>query len=985
MLAAFVPGGHGFSASSQAFLGNRLVTGQPFPTTTNTLTMRKQKASDRRTRRMQKGEDVAVDVSSRTITSSPMAAASWQHKKLAPTQRQQSRAGRGRARKRSNLYNTLSSYHSHFLSLLTAEYRAEEEEVLGRIKASADNPLTLEEAGYALFDLYPERRGNLFSDEVYRLSKPSDASTFYSRNDSDGPDKASSGLPLNHKFSANDVIVLTEQPRGTGDFFGANSLPTSSFAISAEARVLSVGPTYVDIAIPGGTFEATFGPAPNNMLGKKGDPRMRLRADLFFSNIPYTRMVQALGQITSIPDVHRLTSGTEGAAAHENIVMDEVVREAILSTFAFNDPSSPNFRDTDACDLREMSKRIAKPPLHISTKLAKQAITHIQSNPQGVFRPFNGPQLTAIEAALTRRLTLIQGPPGTGKTTVASGIAFGFVHQCQSISRNTKVLACAFSNVGADNLAEQMVQLGLKVVRIGKASAVSESLWDYTLDSAIDKDPAAQKALQNAAWATSQLTSSKTQRKGESRSKSSILSERTKREVATTAVKASIEACNIAATKALRDADVIVTTSTGASDPRLLAACGIVATEDEVSSQTARRTPRSSSRLDSLASQQARVNAPDGLPPLSLPFVIVDEACQSVEPASLIPLTSTNSCRSLVLLGDPCQLPPTIRSGTGTSSPLSVSLMERLAATLPHPVIVTAHADHSDKDEKFLVSKPTKQALSLFRDREGHRQERHVSYRKRFGGSLLLSVQYRMHPSISAFSSALFYDGLLSTPSFLANQRGFPVSLHVNLPSDNPVVGVRFIDVGGRSNERLGNRSEDSKAAFVPSPSSVGLGQQTSYWNEEEALQVMSVIKEMLSSHNLTTPCPTSIGVVTPYNGQVELIKLLMSTDKEFKELAKTLSTNIEVKSVDGYQGRERDVIIFSAVRSNRSGKVGFLSDWRRMNVALTRARSALVVVGDLDTLSEGDSHWAAFGKWCHGMKCIVDDVQAQRETTPLS
>ena len=109
-----------------AFLGNRLVTGQPSLTTTNTLTMRKQKASDRRTRRMQRGEDVAVDVSSRTITSSPMAAASWQHKKLAPTRpRQQSRAGRGRARKRSNLYNTLSSYHGHFLSLLTAEYRAE--------------------------------------------------------------------------------------------------------------------------------------------------------------------------------------------------------------------------------------------------------------------------------------------------------------------------------------------------------------------------------------------------------------------------------------------------------------------------------------------------------------------------------------------------------------------------------------------------------------------------------------------------------------------------------------------------------------------------------------------------------------------------------------------------------------------------------------------------------------------------------------------
>lgn len=86
-----------------------------------------------------------------------------------------------------------------------------------------------------------------------------------------------------------------------------------------------------------------------------------------------------------------------------------------------------------------------------------------------------------------------------------------------------------------------MIQLGLKVVRIGKASAVSESLWSYTIDSAIDKDPSAQKALQNAAWATSQLTSSKSQRKGERKSKSSALSERTKREVATTAVKASIE------------------------------------------------------------------------------------------------------------------------------------------------------------------------------------------------------------------------------------------------------------------------------------------------------------------------------------------------------------------------------------------------------------------------------------------------------------
>lgn len=189
----------------------------------------------------------------------------------------------------------------------------------------------------------------IFLFKVYRLTKARDASTTYSRRDGDDSDDKS-GLPLNHKFSSNDVIVLTAQPRGSGDFFGPNTLPTSSFAVSTEARVLNVGPTYVDIALPGGMFEATFGPAPNN-ADKKGDPRMRLRADLFFSNVPYTRMVQALGQITSIPNRNKEQS--EGSV-HDNICMDEVIREAILSTYAFNDASSPNFRDTDSCDLREM-------------------------------------------------------------------------------------------------------------------------------------------------------------------------------------------------------------------------------------------------------------------------------------------------------------------------------------------------------------------------------------------------------------------------------------------------------------------------------------------------------------------------------------------------------------------------------------------------------------------------------------------------------
>ena len=100
----------------------------------------------------------------------------------------------------------------------------------------------------------------------------------------------------------------------------------------------------------------------------------------------------------------------------------------------------------------------------------------------------------------------------------------------------------------------------------------------------------------------------------------------------------------------MREADVIVTTSIGAADPQLLAACGIYA-EDEDDKTASKKDEETTSQFGVV-----REWAPDNLPPLSIPFVIIDEACQTVEPASLIPIVSTNSCRSLVMLGDPCQV-----------------------------------------------------------------------------------------------------------------------------------------------------------------------------------------------------------------------------------------------------------------------------------------------------------------------------------------
>ena len=854
-------------------------------------------------------------------------------------------------------------------------------------------------AGHALFDLFPERRGNLFADEVYRLVKAKDATSVYTPDEElQAGSSSPRHLPPNSKFSNNDVILLTLQHQGSGDFFDPNALPTSSTATSIEARVTGTGPTYIDIAVAGGQFEAAFGPAPNNVgPSGPGDSKMRLRADRFFSDVPYTRMVTALTQLTAVPDRNKDSSSDgfqqdndtndEKASPHGKIQMDDLLKETIISSHAFTDPSSPLFHDVDAIDLQQLYKLVSKPPMPSSVKLANQALAFIQKNPHGIFNPMNGPQLAAIGAALTRKLTMIQGPPGSGKTATAGAIGFGFTHQCRSISPNAKVLACAFSNVGADNLAESFLKLGLKVVRVGRASAVSEHLWDHTLDAAIDADPEAQKAMKNAARATAQLAKLQQRRKkSRGKSGSTMLSDKTVKEIATMAVKQSIEACNKAASKVLRETDIIVTTSTGAADPRLMAACGLKPDMHEMMEGDGRlqgaKKPKGTAKgvkNAKMDTQRERTDAPDGLPPLSLPFVIVDEACQSVEPATLIPITASNSCRSLVLLGDPCQLPATVKSDP--ESVLTVSLMERLAAAMPAPMVNTK-TDVTQMDSSYLDDLPIKQARSLMQS-YGDDQNRLV-YRKRFAGSLLLGIQYRMHPSIAAFSSALFYDSMLATPDFLGEQRPFPTLLNNIMPCGNPNIGVRLINVGGRCNEKRGEANKFTRTVFSHTPSRMQ-EESTTYSNEAEAVRVVALIREILKKSNPEDPfSPKSIGVVTPYSGQVQLIKNMISTDPEILALASNPTATIEVKSVDGYQGRERDVIIFSAVRSNRRANLGFLTDWRRLNVALTRARHALLVIGDVETLAEGDKHWAAFNKWCQGVRCITDDTEYTDECDSL-
>lgn len=218
--------------------------------------------------------------------------------------------------------------------------------------------------------------------------------------------------------------------------------------------------------------------------------------------------------------------------------------------------------------------------------------------------------------------------------------------------------------------------------------------------------------------------------------------------------------------------------------------------------------------------------------------------------------------------------------------------MSRLS-TIPelHPVTVTAQKDKSPIDTKYIECKPTRQAVSSVRGKDNNS----VSYRKQYSGSVLLSMQFRMHPSIAAFSSAIFYDGLLGTPLALSNRRQFPLKLRSFYPTNNRESSVRFVNIGGRSNEMKG---ELGNAGEIMSTSSTLASSNTSYRNEEEASEIIELLKQLMRRDE-TDSYQGSIGIVTPYSLQVSLIKSMIAQDEELREMAQTFPHEIEVKSIE--------------------------------------------------------------------------------------
>jgi superfamily I DNA and/or RNA helicase len=179
-----------------------------------------------------------------------------------------------------------------------------------------------------------------------------------------------------------------------------------------------------------------------------------------------------------------------------------------------------------------------------------------------------------------------------------------------------------------------------------------------------------------------------------------------------------------------------------------------------------------------------------------------------------------------------------------------------------------------------------------------------------------LKVQYRMHEDIMAFSAKEFYDDELEADASVRRHRLCDLpGLPANAWTEEP---LHFIDTAGAGYDE--KREPDGE----------------SLWNPDEARLVCRQVRRLLEA-GLS---PGAVAVIAPYSAQVRLLREQLNVP------------GLEIDSVDGFQGREKEAVVISLVRSNVEGEIGFLADVRRMNVALTRARRKLVVIGDSATLA---------------------------------
>uniref|UniRef100_UPI004038AC88 AAA domain-containing protein n=1 Tax=Segatella hominis TaxID=2518605 RepID=UPI004038AC88 len=414
----------------------------------------------------------------------------------------------------------------------------------------------------------------------------------------------------------------------------------------------------------------------------------------------------------------------------------------------------------------------------------------------------------------------------------------------ETLMRESQVLVCAQSNMAVDWISEKLVDRGINVLRIGNPTRVNDKMLGFTYERRFESHPDYPQ-LWTIRKAIRELRSNR--KKGSESFHQKM--DRLRSRAAEIEIRINAELFG--------EARVIACTLVGSAH-RLL----------------------------------------EGM---KFGTLFIDEAAQALEAACWIPMRRASR---VILAGDHCQLPPTVKSIAALRAGLGKTLMERIAENKPE--VVT-----------------------------------------------LLKIQYRMNEDIMRFSSDWFYGGQVeSAPQ---------IKYRSILDFDHP---ISWIDTSNEENQ-ITIEGEDAPEDSASTSSSVSAANQNSDLNfkeqfvgesfgrinKAEAELTLLTLAEYFTKIGKQRVLSESIdvGIISPYRAQVQYLKKLIKKYEFFKPYRRLISVN----TVDGFQGQERDVILISLVRSNDEGQIGFLKDLRRMNVAMTRARMKLIILGNKDTMTK--------------------------------